>query len=168
MGEKLAEDGGDAIAPFRIFFVMTIEENGMRAKLGGGAERHGGMDAEFAGFVAGGGDDAALIGAATDDDGFAAKIGPIEQFDGNEEGVHVHVENGGMERDVAIVEGIVLGAESSQVRHEGRVRACVAKTKGQLRGLRKRREGDRSGPKSRTSKLGGEDAVDAGQILGDR
>jgi hypothetical protein len=52
------------------------------------------MDAEFAGFIAGGGDDAALVGTAAYDYGFAAEIGAIEEFDGDEEGVHVHVEDG--------------------------------------------------------------------------
>ena len=96
-GGKFGEDGGDAIAPFRIFFVMAVEEDGMGAEAACSAERHGGVDAELAGFVAGGGDNAALIGAAADYDGLAAKVGAVEEFDGDEEGVHVHVEDGGVE-----------------------------------------------------------------------
>ena len=94
-GREFREDGGDAIAPFGIFFVVAVEKNGVRAEAARGAERHGGVDTEFAGFVAGGGDDAALVGAAADDYRFAAKIGAVEEFDGDEEGVHVHVEDGG-------------------------------------------------------------------------
>ena len=36
-GRKLAEDGSDTITPFGIFFVMAIEEDGVRAEPGGGA-----------------------------------------------------------------------------------------------------------------------------------
>jgi hypothetical protein len=75
---KLGEDGGDAVAPFGIFFVVAIEEDGMGAEAAGGAEGHGGVDAELAGFVAGGGDDAALIGAAANYNGLAAKVGSVE------------------------------------------------------------------------------------------
>ena len=77
-GGKLGEDGGDAIAPFRIFFVVAIEEDGMGAEAAGGAERHGGVDAELASFVAGGGDNAALIGAAANYNGLASKVGSVE------------------------------------------------------------------------------------------
>ena len=80
------------------------------------------MYAECARFVAGGGNYAALIGAATDYDRLAAKVRAVEQLDGNEEGVHVHVENGGVERNIALVDGAVLGAEASQVWHVGRLR----------------------------------------------
>ena len=96
-GRKFREDGGDAVAPFGIFFVMAIEENRVRAETPGGAKRHGGVNAEFASFVAGGGDYAALIGPAADDDGLAAEFRALEQFDGNKKGVHVHVEDGGVE-----------------------------------------------------------------------
>ena len=57
---------------------MAVEEDGMGAQAAGGAEGHGGVDAEFAGFVAGGGDDAALIGAAADYNGLASKVGSVE------------------------------------------------------------------------------------------
>jgi len=73
---------------------VAIEEDGVGAKLVGSAEWHGGMDAVFAGFVAGGGDDAALCAFAADDDGFAFECGVEEFFDGDEEGVHVDVEDG--------------------------------------------------------------------------
>jgi hypothetical protein len=80
------------------------------------------MDPEFAGFVAGGGNDAALVGAAADDNGLAAEVGALEEFDGDEEGVHVHVEDGGLRRVFGGVGGVVFGAEASQVRHGVRVR----------------------------------------------
>jgi len=104
--------------------VVTIKEDGVRAKAAGGAQRHRRVDAVFAGFVAGRGDDAALIGAAAYYDGLAAQFGTCEEFDGNEEGVHVHMENGRVERDFGGVLGrsVVFGAEASQIRHGSRVR----------------------------------------------
>ena len=48
------------------------------------------MDAEFAGLVGGGGNDAAGARVA-DDEGFAAKRGIIEDFHGREKCVHVRM-----------------------------------------------------------------------------
>ncbi len=96
---------------------MAIEIDGVRAETAGGAQRHGGVDAEFPGFVAGGGDYAALIGLAADDDGLAAELGALEQLDGDEEGVHVDVEDGGGGRGRLVIDGRVDGAEASQVGH---------------------------------------------------
>jgi hypothetical protein len=71
------------------------------------------MDAELTGFVAGGRDNTALVGPAADDHGFAAEVGAVEEFHGNEESVHVHVEDGGVEGKFALLGGIVFGAEAS-------------------------------------------------------
>ena len=98
-GRKFREDGGDAIAPFGIFFVMAVEEDGVGAEAAGGAQGHGGMDAEFAGFVTGGGYDTALVGTASNDHGLAAEVGALEELNGDEEGVHVDVEDGGLRRN---------------------------------------------------------------------
>jgi hypothetical protein len=94
----------------------------VRAEASGGAQGHGGVDAEFAGFVAGGGDNAALVGTAADDNGLAAEVGTIEEFDGDEECVHVHVEDGRHGWEFGGVGGVVLSTEASQVRHGVRVR----------------------------------------------
>jgi hypothetical protein len=104
--------------------VVTVEEDSMRAEAAGGAEGHGGVDSEFAGFVAGGGNDAALVWAATNHNGLAAEVGAVEEFDRDEEGVHVNVEDGRVERSFNSVcgGGIVFGAEASEVRHRCRVR----------------------------------------------
>jgi hypothetical protein len=80
------------------------------------------MDAELAGFVAGSGDDAALIWSAADDNRLAAEVGELEEFHGDEEGVHVHVEDGRMQGSISHFGGIVFGAESSEVRHAVSVR----------------------------------------------
>jgi hypothetical protein len=116
-GREFRKDGGDAIAPFGIFFMMAVEEDGVRAEAAGGAQGHGGVDAEFAGFVAGGGDNAALVWAAADDNGLAAEVGAVEEFDGDEEGVHVDVEDGGDGWSFRGVGGVVFGSEAGQVRH---------------------------------------------------
>jgi len=92
---------------------MAVEEDGMGAEAARGAQGHGGMDAELASFVAGSGDDAALVGAAADNNGHAAEVGALEEFDGDEEGVHVHVEDGGDRRRFGAVGGVVFGAEAS-------------------------------------------------------
>jgi hypothetical protein len=47
---EFRKDGGYVVARFGIFFVVAIVENGVRAEASSGAEGHGGMDAEFAGF----------------------------------------------------------------------------------------------------------------------
>ena len=116
-GRKFREDGGDTVAPFGVFFVVTIEKDGLGAEASRGAQGHGGVDAELAGFVAGGGDNAALVGAATDNHRLAAEFGAVEEFDGDEEGVHVDVEDGGDGWRFGGVGCVVLGAEASQVRH---------------------------------------------------
>src|SRR5205814_4433985 len=72
---------------------VAIHKDGLWAELGGGAQRHGGMHAKLARFVRGGGDDAALVTLSTHHNGFAFQRW-IEQFlDGNEEGIHVDVED---------------------------------------------------------------------------
>jgi hypothetical protein len=53
------------------------------------------MDAVFARLVAGGGDDAPLVGLPADDDWLATQLGPIEKLHRHEESVHVHMKNGG-------------------------------------------------------------------------
>jgi ribosomal protein L19 len=80
------------------------------------------MDAELTGFVAGGGNDTALIGPTAYDHRFAAKFGALEEFDGDEKGVHVHVEDGRVQGKVVHFSGIVFGSETSEVRHAFTVR----------------------------------------------
>jgi len=114
---EFQKDGGDEVAPFGIFFMVAVEANSMRAEAPRCAQGHGGVDPEFAGFVAGSGDDTALVWPAADDNGFATEIGAFEEFDGDEEGVHVHVEDGGHGGNYSVVGGVVFGAEACEVRH---------------------------------------------------
>jgi len=146
-GRKSREDGGDAVAPFGVFCVMAVEENGVRAKLSGGAERHGGMNAELSRFVAGGGYDAALIGTTSDDNGFTAEIGAVKMFDGDEEGVHVDVKNVGDGWGGEVVSVCRQSSKSREVRHVGRLRReCHVYNLGSF---------------------GGDDAGNSGEVVGD-
>ncbi len=88
------EDFVDLARVFAIARGVAVDEDGVRAEPGSGAERHGGVDAEFAGCVGGGRDNAALVGLSADDHGLADERGIEEFFDGDEEGVHVDVEVG--------------------------------------------------------------------------
>ena len=92
-GRIFREDCGDAIAPLAVEIVVAVEKNGLRAKLRGGAQRHGGMNAETARLVAGGGNDAALVALPADDHRLAAQLRAREQFDGDEERVHIDVKD---------------------------------------------------------------------------
>ena len=121
-GGKAGEDGGDAIAPFAVFVMVTVEKDGVRTKFSGSAQRHGGMNTVFAGFVAGGGDDAALVGTAADDYWLAAEVGAIEKLDGDEEGVHVDMKNVRERGGYEVVSVCMEGSKSGQVRHEVSVR----------------------------------------------
>ena len=124
---------------------MAIEKNRMWAKASRGAKRHGGVDPVLARFITGGGDDAALIRSAAYHNRLAAQFGALEQFHGDEEGVHVDVENRAIGRNLARVRRIMLGAKASQVRHGI--------------SLRLQRRCD--------NPFSGEDAGDTGKVVGD-
>ena len=64
------------------------DESGAQAE--GADRRHGGVDSETAGLVAGGGHDSPPLRAA-DGDGLAAVLGVVALLDGGVEGVHVDV-----------------------------------------------------------------------------
>src|SRR6266436_9871961 len=96
---------------------MAIEIDGVRAKAPGPAQRHSGMHAELARFIARCGDHAALIRSAADDDGFATQLRPLEQFDGYKERIHVDVQNGSDAGQRLLVDRPVNSAESSHFRH---------------------------------------------------
>jgi len=83
--EDLAGDGGVAGA-------VWGQEDGVGAELMGFRGGHGGVDAVAAGFVGGGGDDAAFGGRGADDDGAPGELGAVADFDRGEEGVHVDME----------------------------------------------------------------------------
>ena len=68
-------------------------EDAVGAQSPGGGTGHGGTDAEFSGFVAGGAHDAALGGRRAYDDGPAAQGGVVPLLNRGVKGVHVQVKN---------------------------------------------------------------------------
>ena len=65
----------------------------MGAKASGGGSRHGGVDAELARLIAGGGNHPPAGGAAHDD-GLALERRVVALLDGRVEGVHVDMQDG--------------------------------------------------------------------------
>ena len=51
------------------------------------------MDTELARLVGASGDDAAFMGSGSDDDGLAAPLGMVQQFDGRKERIHIDMED---------------------------------------------------------------------------
>ena len=86
---------------FAIAVGMSVDEDGVRTHLGGGAQRHGGMHSEFASGIGRGRDDSAFVALASDYNGPAFERGIVQFFHGNEEGVHVDVEDGAGEGGLA-------------------------------------------------------------------
>src|SRR5882762_8188181 len=101
---------------------MAIEIDGVWAKAPSGAQGHGRMHAELARFVARCVYHAALIRSAADDNGFATQFGPLEQFDGYKERVHVDMQDRSDAGQRLLIDGAVDSAESCQVRHVPSVR----------------------------------------------
>ena len=114
---KFSEDGCDAVAPLRIFFVVAVQKNCVRAKPPRRSERHRGVNPECPRFITRGGDDTALIGTASHDNWFAAKLRPFQQFHRNEKRVHVHVQDGRLRERRLILEWAVLGSKAREFRH---------------------------------------------------
>ena len=56
----------DFFGTLAIALRMPVDEDRLRTHLGSGAQRHGGVDSEFAGGIGGGGDYAALIALPAD------------------------------------------------------------------------------------------------------
>jgi hypothetical protein len=69
------------------------EEHGGGAQACCGAGRHGGTDAEPAGLIAGGADDASAVSGRAHDNGLSAKRRVIALLDRREEGVHVEMKD---------------------------------------------------------------------------
>jgi hypothetical protein len=107
-GERLNERGElfenfhDLLRDFVVACHPHGQEDGVWAFLRSGARGHGGVNAEFAGFIGAGGDDAALVARRTDDDGFALELRLIVLLDCREEGIHVHMQYGFHLRDNSV------------------------------------------------------------------
>jgi hypothetical protein len=63
-GYGVLHDLGDEVGIFAIGFHVAADDDGFGAEAAGEGHGHGAMDAEAAGFIATGGDDAAVAGAA--------------------------------------------------------------------------------------------------------
>src|SRR5215470_18049624 len=73
---------------------MAVNEDGLRTELRSGTQWHGRVHAKPASFVGGGRNHAAFISLTSDDNSLAFQRGIEEFFYGDEEGVHVDVEDG--------------------------------------------------------------------------
>src|SRR5882762_9314542 len=116
-GREFRENARDAVAPLRIFFVVAIQKNRVRAEPSRRSQRHRGVNSEFPRFIARGGNYTALIRATADNHGLAAKLRPFQQFHRNEKRVHVHMEDGRLREGRLILDWAVLGSEAREVRH---------------------------------------------------
>lgn len=90
-GRDAGEGLHDGIGHRGIEVVIGSEHGRLWAQPPGARHRHGGSDAEGAGFVGRGQHDAAR--AAADDDGAAYEVRAAEEGRGGKEGVHVDVEH---------------------------------------------------------------------------
>src|SRR5258708_15126358 len=76
---------------------MSAHENGLRAKLGSRAQRHGRVHAELARRVRRGRNHSTLVALAADHDGLALQRWIKQLLHGNEERVHIDAEDGSEE-----------------------------------------------------------------------
>ena len=93
-GREAVQDFEDFAREFAVALGVAFDEDGLRAALVSGAQRHGRVDAIFAGLVGGGRHNATFVGLTADDNGLAFQRRVIEFFDRDEEGIHVEVEDG--------------------------------------------------------------------------
>src|SRR4029077_2285511 len=90
---------------FRVFAIelhVPVKVNAVWAELRGCAQRHGGVHSEFASSIGGGSDHAPLILRATNDYRLAFERRIEQLFHGDEEGVHVEVEDDAIRCHTAI------------------------------------------------------------------
>ncbi|HET6179787.1 MAG TPA: hypothetical protein VFE61_22890 [Candidatus Sulfotelmatobacter sp.] len=99
-GGERVEHFVDFLGTLAVALGMSVDEDGMRAHLSRGTQRHGGVNSELARFVGGGGDNTTLVALAANDDGLAFQRRVEELFDRDEEGVHVDVEDGTGKRGI--------------------------------------------------------------------
>ena len=116
---KSAEHFVNLFGTLAVALGMSVDEDGVRALLGCGAQRHGGMDSELAGFVGSGGDHSTLVALPANDNGFAFQRRIVEFLDRDEEGVHIDVEDGARER------GLLGGSHAWRILAGGGCRAVT-------------------------------------------
>src|SRR5262249_5470191 len=120
-GSKPCQDRCYPIAPLAVFLMMSIEKNCVRTKFCCSTQWHGRLNSVFSCFVARCAHDSALIRLATDDNGYAAEFRTLQQFHGNEESVHIYVQDCSSGRGGALFQLSVLGAKTCKVLHSARL-----------------------------------------------
>ena len=91
-GEKRLQHLVDALRILAIALRMPVDEDGLRAEFGRGAQRHGRMHAELARRVGSRRYHPALVATPADHDRLAFECWIEQLFHGHEEGVHVDME----------------------------------------------------------------------------
>lgn len=89
-----AQNFVDFLRTLTVALGMSVDKYGMRTLLGRGTQRHGRMHAKLACFVRGCGNHATLVPLPADHDRLAFQRRIEEFFHGNEESVHIDVEDG--------------------------------------------------------------------------
>ena len=111
------------------------QDHGLGAAAGGLGHGHRRGDAEGAGLVGGGRDDAPAV-AAADNDGTAGQLGVLEELDRGEEGVHVDVDDGG--GGVIVPPGPARGLGTGRPAHLHLLNECDGLIGRRPRGVRPR------------------------------
>ncbi len=91
---KRSQHSEDFFRALAVAFGMSVDENCLGTHLGRGAQRHGGVHAKLPRRIGSGRNDAALVPLPAHDYWLAFQRGVVELFHGDEEGVHVDVEDG--------------------------------------------------------------------------
>lgn len=90
----------------------------MWAKTSRCAQRHGGLNAIFSGFVTGGSDHATLIGPPANYHRLAAKFRTLKQLHGHEERIHIDMQDACVIGGRKLAGSVVPGAKPCEVRHK--------------------------------------------------
>ena len=88
---ELAEHAHHRARAAPVEVAVGRDDDQLRAAPAGDRDRQGGVDAELARLVGGGGDDAAVGPRGPTATGSPRSFGPAQQLAGDEERVHVHV-----------------------------------------------------------------------------
>ena len=113
-----AENAVDFFGTFAVTLGMSVDKDGVRTLLGCGAQRHGRVNTELARFVGSGRDHSALVALSAYDDCLSLQRWIVELFHGDEEGVHIDMEDGTEQNGLlrgSHAKGILAAANSELV-----------------------------------------------------
>ena len=94
LGRKAAQDFVSLVRVLSVSLRVSVDEERLWAELGRSAQRHGRMHTKLPGRVGSGGNNTALVALSTYDDRLALEGWVVELFHGDEERVHIDVEDG--------------------------------------------------------------------------